>query len=226
MKKGYILVAAVVMTAFCGSAAAQEFHLGIEAGATVSNASWKFQDGRTTKSVGGFTIGITGEYEILDNVWLQSGISFLTKGGKYEMSAPEEGFPNITRTTSEIYRPLYIQLPINVAYKINIKGNFGLFITGGGFLSQGIGGEHNKKIIFTGDSRWQNENVNQSAFSNDALKRFDCGLNVGAGLELGKLVVRAGYDWSVIDIVKDKSVLGTDKFKNRSFAIAVGLKMK
>lgn len=226
MKKVYILLAAFLMTSFAGQVSAQEFHLGIEAGATISNPSWKFDDGRNTKSVGGFTIGITGEYEIIENTWLQSGISFLTKGGQYQITGPVVSFPHITRTETDTYRPMYIQLPVNIAYKVNVKGNFGFFVSGGVFLAQGIGGEHNNKIKYTGDSRWENLNTNQSAFKNNALKRFDCGLNAGAGVELGKLVLRAGYDWSVLNIAKDKAILGSDQFKNRSFAIVLGLKMK
>lgn len=225
MKKVYISVAAAILaTLFCSKASAQEFHLGIEAGATVSNATWTFDDGRKTKPVGGFTIGITGEFELLDNTWLQTGISFLTKGGRYEISAPEANYPDIIRTVKETYRPMYVQLPVNVAYKIGIKNNFGFFISGGCFFAMGIGGEHNTKNTF--NKSWENTNENQSAFKNKALSRFDCGLNVGAGLELGKLVLRAGYDWSVLNIVRDKTVLGTDQFKNRTLSITLGLRMK
>ena len=226
MKKGYILAAVVLMSAFSRPASAQQFRFGIEAGGTISTSSWDLSSTQKKKSVGGFTVGITGEYEIFDNTWLQSGLSFETKGAKYKVGR-ETVQAGVLRDRTESYRPMYVRIPITVAYKFNLTDRIRFFVAGGGFLAQGIGGEYNytyKYIQDGGGSRWEDENESKSVFSTGALKRFDCGLNLGGGFEFGKLVLRVGYDWSLIDIVKDKTKLKADEFKNRSLAIVAGLK--
>lgn len=231
MRKINILSAVILLSLFClpVSVAAQNFSPGIEAGATISSSTWKFANGQNTKSVGGYTIGLTFEFEILDKTWIKSGLSFLTKGAQVSVTNETvEGSYGVVRDRTETFRPMYVHIPINLAYKIDITRRTRLFATGGIFLSQGIGGEYNKKITYSGSgsSGWQPENINQNIFSSKALKRFDCGANLGAGIEFGKTVLRVGYDWSLLDIAKDKTVLGTDQFKNRSLAIAVGLKFR
>ena len=230
MKKWYIVAAVALMSAFGWSASAQQFRFGIEAGGTISHSSWELKDGMKAKSVGGYTIGITAEYEIYDNVWLQSGLTFGTKGAKAERKDKEVDpiqYPGIKRDEINTYRPMYVQIPVTVAYKFNLTGRTRFFLAGGVFLSQGIAGEYNKKWTYNEagiSQNWGNVNDSESVFSTDAIKRFDCGLNIGGGFEFGKLVLRVGYDWSLIDIVKDKAKLGADQFKNRSIAIAAGLK--
>lgn len=221
MKKGYILAVAALLAAMVWPASAQQFRVGVEAGGTISHSSWKFDDSRKTKGVGGYTIGLTAEYEILDNTWLQSGLSFLTKGAMNERGDVRVE-ANILRYEKYTYRPMYVQIPITIAYKFGLTPRIRFFVSGGGFLSQGLGGEYNRE--WTYNNNWADDPLSKNVFSYDALKRFDCGLSVGGGFEFGKLILRAGHDWSLLNIAKDKTILGTGEFKNRSIAIVAGLK--
>lgn len=228
MKKVYILAAAALMAAIAWPASAQQIRFGVEAGGTISHSSWKFDDGRKVKGVGGYTAGVILEIEIFEKTWLQSGFSFLTKGARREIKNVDiPGYIGIQRDEIDTFRPMYVQLPISLAYKFDLTPNTRFFLSGGIFLSQGISGQYEQRWTYneTGSNLgWENTSENRNVFSSKALKRFDYGLRAGAGFELGRLVLRVGYDWSMPDIVKDKKVLNADEFKNRSIAIAVGLK--
>ena len=54
----------------------------------------------------------------------------------------------------------------------------------------------------------------------DDVERFDLGLNIGAGVEVGPLVVEARYTWGLRNAFADGDVEA--RFKNRSLAVTVG----
>ncbi len=225
-KRCYILVAAAVMALFALPGSAQLLTFGMEAGGTISHSTAKFDDGRKAKGVGGYTVGVTVEAEIFEKTWLQTGLTFLTKGDRYEVKGLDvEGSAVVKRNDEDTFRPMYVYFPFKVAYKFDLSPRARFFVSGGAFLAQGIGGQYESQRTYN-DSRWENGTINRNVFSADALKRFDCGLSAGAGFELGKLVLRVGYDWSLINIAKDREVLNAGDFKNRSIAIALGLKFR
>ncbi len=225
-KRCYILVAAAVMALFALPGSAQLLTFGMEAGGTISHSTAKFDDGRKAKGVGGYTVGITLETELFDRTWLQSGLIFLTKGVRSEGDGLDvEDFAGIERNEEKTFRPMYVYLPLKVTYKFDLSPKARFFVSGGAFLSQGIGGQYESRYSYN-DARWKEEVVNRNVFSANAIKRFDCGLSAGAGFEFGKLVLRVGYDWSVLNIAKDRKVLNAGDFKNRSIAIALGLKFR
>ncbi|MCL2560870.1 MAG: PorT family protein [Rikenellaceae bacterium] len=227
MKKLYVIVLTVFATVSVRQAAAQHISYGIEAGGTISHSSWTFDGDEITKSVGGYTIGLTFGYEILDNTWLQSGVSIITKGGQYNINEPfSSDLPEIRRDRTEKYRPMYVQLPVNLAYNIGLARRTSIFVAAGGFVAQGIGGEYNSSLNYIDAPDWQDRNENRGAFKNGALRRFDAGVNVGAGLNHGNLVLRVGYDHSFLNIAKDRKTLGADEFRNRSVAIVAGLRFR
>ena len=228
MMKGYIILAAALMATVAMPAAAQQMRFGIEAGGTISNSSWKPENGQKAKGVGGYTVGLTLEAEIFDKTWLQSGLTFIIKGAMSEIKGvdiPE--FDGIKYDKTNTFRPMYVQIPITVAYKFDITSRTRFFVAGGTFLALGIGGEYNDKTTYNNvgvNLGWESMDESRNVFSSNAMKRFDCGLNAGAGFEFGRLILRVGYDWSLLNIAKKKDVLGANEFKNRSIAIAAGLK--
>ena len=230
MKKGYILLAILVMTIAALPASAQQLRLGIEAGATINKSTWELPDGYKKKSVGGYVIGLTAEYEIYDNVWFQSGFLFNTKGAESMiLKQPTPGHENYLRDIRKTYRPMYLQIPLTIAYRFKVGERFGIFAAAGGYVSQGLTGEYSEKLIYdraTTPGTWNDESKSESAFSKGGLKRFDAGLTLGGGIEFGRLTLRVSHDWGMLNIAKDKDILGTDNFKNRSLSIAAGFKFK
>lgn len=227
MKKGYILLAVIAMAAVAVPASAQQLRFGVEAGATVNTSTWKMSDGYKTKGLGGYNVGVRLEAEIYDNVWLQSGLVFCTKGAESKLPGqPTSWNPAVMQYVTNSYRPMYLQVPVLLAYKFEITPRFRLFGAAGGFVAQGLTGEYKKETVYSKDVQHndQNTSVSKSPFSGGALKRFDAGLSLGGGIEFGRLVLRVTYDWSMLNIAKDVKEIGTDDFKNRSLSIAAGFR--
>ena len=227
MKKGFILLAILFMASSL-PALAQERRISVEGGAMINNSTWDFSD-RKVKSVGGFNAGVRAEFEIYENVWIQSGLVFTTKGSESQIkNQPTPEFESYTRDITTTYRPLYLEVPILVAYKFRLSPSVNLFAAAGGFVAQGLTGEYNYKLKYNRDvvpPSWADIDTSESSFSKGGLKRFDAGLSAGVGLEWGRITFRVTHDWSMLNIVKDKAIVGTDTFKNRSLSIAVGLRL-
>lgn len=224
MKKLYSLLVAALLAAGSYGASAQGLRFGIEVGGTISHSDWDYgKDIYKTKSIGGFTAGITLDYEIFENGFIQTGLVFLTKGAKseaLEQTVPETQVKFDERVT---FRPMYLQIPVTVAYKVGITPGIRVFGMAGLYAAQGLTGEYTKKTEYS-SSTWEDKEDSSSPFGVGKLKRFDAGVKLGGGFEFGKLVLKFSYDMGLPNLVKDETVMGVDNFKNRSMAITAGLR--
>ena len=84
MKRIYKLTL-VALIAFSSTSlfAQSPVKFGIDAGVNLSNSSLD-DSGVDKKAKVGFQIGVVAEYEFAPDFFLQSGLSFTTKGSKYE----------------------------------------------------------------------------------------------------------------------------------------------
>lgn len=225
MKKLYSLLMLLMIGAVGFSASAQQLRFGFELGGTISHSTWKFNnENYKTSSVGGFTAGISLDYEFLDNTFIQSGLFFLTKGAKAEAKGEDiEGQQYVKSDTEITFRPMYLQIPVTLAYKVNITPGIRVFALAGVFAAQGLTGEYTKEVDYSLDS-WDDKKDSSSPFGKDKLKRLDAGVRFGGGLEFGKLVLKFAYDFSLTNAVKNAQAVGVDNFKNRSMLISAGLR--
>lgn len=142
------------------------------------------------------------DYGFSESWSLKSGLMFTSKGWKFK----EEG-EKIT------YRPIYLEIPILAAYKVNISENTKFVINAGPYLAFGLGG---KAKYGDADMKLFKGEDGEDAY----MKRFDLGIQYGVGFELSDryLINLTGQNGFICPFDVDEG----DKPKNMSFAISLG----
>ena len=90
----------------------------------------------------------------------------------------------------------YLQIPLNAIWSFGV-GNLKAFVIGGPYFSYAV--DLDKKI-------------------KDAAEKFDWGLGLGAGLDIGKVHAGVRYDWGLQNIAKESGA----EMKNKAFSIFAG----
>lgn len=90
----------------------------------------------------------------------------------------------------------YLQVPLNAIWTFGI-GNLNAFLNAGPYFSYAI-------------------DLNRKA--KDAIDKFDWGLGLGAGLDIGKIHAGVRYDWGLQNIAKNDNY----NIKNKAFSIFAG----
>ena len=135
------------------------------------------------KYLPGAQIGLVCEYAINDVVAVQSSILFTTQGGQTESSILWEDtvtgllVDNGSKQT-DTHELNYIQLPVNTVYKLDIGGTKLLF-QAGPYLGYALNGKRRCYEPY----RYENAIRLGNYDSIDAVKRFDFGVGLGAGLQ-------------------------------------------
>lgn len=195
MKKFKLTMITAIAALFCvGSVSAQEIQLGVKAGANLSTFGG---DMKKTNSVFKYQFGITADIGLTENVYIITGLDFQTKGTKQK----PKGAHDVK------YNPMYLQLPVHAGYKFDIAPRTRLVVEAGPYIAYGIGGKAK------GEGK-----VN--IFGDDRFKRFDFGVGAGVGVEFGKIVVKSGYDFGLINVSDVKGV----KVRNNNAYLTLGYK--
>lgn len=124
----------------------------------------------------GYSVGAGISYDISEKWTLKPSLNFTRKGGK------SEGFINQYPAT-ETVKPFYIEMPIDLCYKIPLNKDMKLNLIAGTYLAYGVSG----KLKFEVESGGMVLTEEQDFFGSTRAKRFDAGLEIGAGLELSEL---------------------------------------
>lgn len=168
---------------------------GIKGGANFSTFSGNLKN---TKSIVRYQFGVTTDITLTNNFYILTGLDFQVKGVRYNPKSS----PDIK------YNPMYLQLPVNIGYKFDVAPNVRLVIATGPYIAYGIGGKA------------RSEGEKHSVFGKNKFKRLDYGVSGGAGIELGKIAINAGYDFGIANISDTKST----KIRNRNPYLTVGYK--
>ena len=201
MKKLILMVVAVAAMATTSAFAQLQF--GAKVGANLSNFAVSEGDGPDMKI--GFNLGATVDFGFTDELFLFSGLELTQKGAK-------ESFDYGEKVTVK-YRPLYLQIPIHIAYKFDL-GSVKIVPEAGPFLAIGIAG---KIVSDAKDSDSVNFFDKEEGFTD---KRFDLGIGAGVGVEFGQFGVKLGYDYGLMNIIDDDDV----SIKNTNLYLSVGYK--
>lgn len=172
----------------------------------------------------GFSIGATIEHDITNGFYLQSGLTFTTKGAKHKSHEYWIGGTNppITYTKTTINQT-YLQLPLMVAYKVQINQDMKAFLRIGAHVAYGIGGKTTEKEETKGADR-PDETNKESSFGSEKLERFDFGLGSGIGFEYQRYVISLNYELGLRDISYKHDNLTNSDYKNRNASLTIGYK--
>lgn len=197
----------VAMLAIVTAASAQT-SLGVKGGVNMSNFYGDELNDNNVKI--GFHIGLAADYEFMYNHAIQTGLFFTTKGAKYDGS-----FGSVSGEVS--VNPMYLQLPVHYAYKIDVSPGTRVVLHAGPYLAYGIGGKSKVKVS---SSEGSTETDGVDVFGDNGFKRFDAGLGLGVGAEFGPILVDLGWDMGLVDI----SGVSDANIKNQNAYLSVGYK--
>ena len=226
MKKFFVVLVALAVTA---SIAHAQLNFGARAGFNLTNMSWKY-DGKdvdlfaeilsgitgnnveiSQKFRPGFQIGLVADYALTDAISIQPGILFAQQGYKVNESIDFMGQKIDFKASINLN---YIQIPINVQYKMDM-GGMNLILQAGPYLGFGLGG----KMKFEASGQSEEEDIKFGSGDEHMLKPLDLGLGLGAGLQFGAIQVGLGYNLGLANIVNDDD----SKFKVKNNGLALTL---
>lgn len=227
MKK--ILITAFVF-AMITNAKAQFY---IQGGVNLANIT-KTTEGQTEDNnmLTTFNAGILGRFGLSKVVDLESGLLFTGRGSKAETY-----FTSGSTTDNYVktkFNPYYIEVPLNLVVRVPVKSTNGLFFHAGPYAAIGVAGKSTTDQKLLGIS---SHSENDIEFSNDdpftsanedaayyKLKRFDLGLNIGGGFDLGKLLLKVNYGYGFSKINSTESNNSSDdKNKYRTLSFSAGI---
>ena len=192
------------------NAFAQRFSAGVEAGYSI--ASYSDQSGTTnlgTGNINTFQLGGIAEYNLGAGFFAQSGLSFSQKG---TTQFPTNGN---TGTTSTI-KISYLQIPLNIEYKISFKKDWKAIIGTGFYIARGLSGTEvgsdyevggttviNRSVHFTTDNTTNN--------SYTSANPYDFGYNLFLGVEYKHFQVKASLNNGFSKVLSQ----GDTRFQNQ-----------
>lgn len=209
-----------LMMAFLAMAtliSAQSASLSIEGGLNMSNFYGNNLSDKNIKP--GFHIGVGADLEFMPNIALQTGLFYSAKGAKYTYTSP------ITNDVEFNISANYIQLPIHLAYKMDVTPGTKLVFHAGPYLAYGVGGKR-KIDNYRGDLKQLFGEQEVNTFDkNHGLKRFDSGLGIGVGVEFGIITVDLGWDMGLTDLAREnKEIVAKKSIKTQSAYLSLGYK--
>ncbi|NDV79774.1 porin family protein [Dysgonomonas sp. 511] len=185
---------------------------GVKVGGNFSNLSGDLDD---TKARIGALGGATVDIYLTDTWYLLSGLELNLKGAKwnadYTIENQKVGVENKATT-------LYLQLPVHIAYKMDILDDSKLVFHAGPYFAYGLKGR--TTIDTTIEGKTTTEKI--GFFGDDRASRFDFGLGAGAGIELfERIPIGIGFDFGLANIYNGDDDL---KMRNMSAYLSVGYK--
>ncbi len=220
MMKKIKLSLVIALLGIVSLVSAQSASLNIKGGLNMSNFYGKNLSDKNINP--GFHIGVGADLEFITNVSIQTGLYFTTKGSEYTADNIPSGVGDVTyKVTTN-----YIQLPIHVAYKMEIKPGTRVFFHAGPYLAYGVGGSRD---ITAG---WEGNEVkigpkDSGAFKKDwGYKPFDVGVGLGVGIEFDLFFIDLGWDMGLKNIARNINEIPVYKpnVKNQSAYLSIGYK--
>ncbi len=200
MKKLLLISTAIFVTV----ASFSQVRFGLKAGLNLANMSIQNANPSPSMKVG-FHFGGILDFTLADNISLQPGVLFSTKG--FELSGTEEGV-SYTATTNVNT----IEVPVNLVFKFG-SGNTKITPFIGPYLGYALSGT--VKVEAMGQS--QSTDITFGSADGD-MSALDLGLNIGLGIEMNGLIISAQYGLGLADL--DPSAEG--KMTNNVIGISVG----
>ncbi|SEW44352.1 porin family protein [Chitinophaga arvensicola] len=207
------------------------FSFVINAGFNISNASEtiSYLMGEK-KSKPGFQAGVLADYQLGHSFYLESGLSFTTKGSIRKGSDVWIGSTNPAVTYwKKTIRQSYLQLPLLIGYRVPVSAATRLFINAGPYVAVGIAGKEVSRNHTVHQTAAIPDNKSSTATFSDTgtgLDRLDYGLSGGVGAEYRKFRVGVNYEMGLVNIgaLKDGTV-STRDYKNRNLSFTVGYRL-
>ena len=231
MMKKFLMLFLLTGAGFMASAQYHPVKFGFKAGVTHATLSGyssfsgdEFQmDYRTS-----FYAGATVEMLFSETFSLQSGLSYVSKGGKGTFDITLDEFEDIgvdvNFSGSATLKLDYLELPLNALFTLP-SGDGSIILGGGPYFSYGIKAGSAYDIEFNGENVDDIEGAEVEEeplrFGQGGLSSIDYGVNVTAGYRFWSgISINAGYSLGLKPILNDPDDPET-KVKNRHFSLGL-----
>lgn len=143
-------------------------------------------DVENTKNIFVSKVGVGLEMPLSHSLSLMPSLEFAIKGTKtsFEGYAYDEYY-----NLEETFTPMYIQLPVVCAYRLNLNTDWNIVFKAGPYFAYGIKGDYKLKEKNSGES-----SDNFDLFSDGDAKRFDIGIDAGIDFEYHRFVIGLEYE--------------------------------
>lgn len=228
MKK---LVAAMLCIGIYTTAKSQVY---VQGGLNLANITeTKSGETQNNKTLTTFQAGILGRFRIADPLAFETGLLLQGRGSKANTYLDESNKDD--NYVKARFNPLYIELPASLVFRLPVgEDKSNLFIQAGPYVAMGVGGKSTVDTKFLGtethttsDIKFNNDDpatTQQEDAAYDKLKRFDYGINVGAGVDVGKLLLKVNYGLGLAKINSmETNNSSDDKNKYRTLSISLGI---
>ncbi|MGN6249651.1 MAG: porin family protein [Ginsengibacter sp.] len=221
---------AIALSIAIFSTAKSQFY--IQGGVNFANISTS-KSGATEKNnmLTTFNAGVMARSNSTETIALEAGLLLEGRGAKadtYTTSATDDNYVKAR------FNPLYLELPVNFVVRLPLQHKENIFFNAGPYVAMGIAGKSKVETKFLGvvsnssnDIQFNNDNPTtsqQEDASYDKLKRFDYGVNVGGGFDLGSVILKANYALGMAKINSTQSNNSTDnKNKYRTMSVSIGI---
>ena len=198
----------------------------VQGGVNLANISTS-NSGSTEKNnmLTTFNAGIMARSNSTEQIALEAGLLLDGRGSKSESGSGDTYY-------KATFNPLYLEVPVNLIIRLPLQNNkTNLFINAGPYIAMGIAGKskvdgqlagthiHSSRDI---DFTSADPTADDQAYSK--LKRFDYGVNLGAGFDLGKILLKANYGLGFAKINSTQTDNSSnDKNKYRTVSISAGI---
>lgn len=221
---------AIALSIAIFSTAKSQFY--IQGGVNFANISTS-KSGATEKNnmLTSFNAGVMARSNSRETIALEAGLLLEGRGAKADTYLTSATDDNYVKTK---FNPLYLELPVNFVVRLPLQHHENIFFNAGPYVAMGIAGKSKVETKFLGavsnssnDIQFNNDNpttTQQEDASYDKLKRFDYGVNVGGGFDLGSVILKANYALGMAKINSTQSNNSTDnKNKYRTISVSIGI---
>ncbi|MEJ7625560.1 MAG: porin family protein [Ferruginibacter sp.] len=213
----------------CYSAQSQKVYLqgGINLANITHSSNGSTEDNNVLTT---FNAGLMTRVNTPGVIGFETGVLLTGRGSKAETNFTILGNQGYVKST---FNPLYVEVPLNLIFKIPLDPGTGIFFNAGPYIAMGVGGKSKvdyydgittshteRKIEFANDDPFTSQ---QDDANYNKLKRFDYGINLGGGFKFNKLLLKANYGLGLAKINSTESNNNAnDKNKFRTISFSVG----
>lgn len=222
----------LALAVFAGFFTAVKSQVYVQGGVNFANITTS-KSGATQNSnmLTTFNAGIMGRSNSTEPIALEAGLLLSGKGAKSNTYLTSSSDDNYVKTT---FNPLYLELPVNFVLRLPLESKNNIFINAGPYIAMGIGGKSKMETKILGTVTKSSSDIEfndddpsttqQEDASYNKLKRFDYGINLGAGFDVGKVIIKANYGLGLAKINSTQTDNSSNnKNKYRTVSVSLGI---
>jgi len=222
MKKKIFVIAALLFSALCGYS---QVSWNVKAGMNLSKVTNYSAPDSDTNMKPGYQFGVGMDYFFTKSWGIQSSLILVSKGVKWKgdtfIGDPDYGkyTYQLNAAYNNTENRMYIEIPVMLAYRVNLSNTIRLIFNGGGYAGYGIGGKSNFTYnLYDGTTQKYKGNT----FSLG--KKFDYGLGVGTVLEFkNRYTVNLFGEWGLTS-AHTFVITSPGKNANHTYGLNIGYK--